>query len=133
MKTKTTLSLTSLLLGSTLLVGCATKPIANFNNQPVPTGLNTTQVQNAIVTAGESRKWVMTDDGYNTITGNLDYKGYTVAIRIPYTSSSYSINYQSSTNLNYNNGKIHRAYNKWVTQLNRSIQKELRNEASRNR
>lgn len=132
MKSTTTISISGLLFASTLLVGCSTQPVLNLNNQPVPAGLSTTQVKNAIETAGERRNWVMTDNGYNSITGNLDYKGYTVAVEIPYTSTTYSINYKNSTNLNYSNGKINRGYNKWVTHLNNSIQKELRAEAKHN-
>nr|WP_256834309.1 hypothetical protein [Pseudomonas oleovorans] len=46
-------------------------------------------------------------------------------ITIPYSASSYSIRYRDSQNLGYKNGKIHRNYNKWIHNLDRSIQQEL--------
>lgn len=46
-------------------------------------------------------------------------------ITIAYDADSYSIRYRDSQNMDYNNGKIHRNYNRWVANLNYDIQRAL--------
>ena len=44
---------------------------------------------------------------------------------IPYTATSYSINYENSLNLKAADGKIHKNYNRWVNNLDHDIQLNL--------
>jgi len=47
-------------------------------------------------------------------------------VQIPYSETSYSIQYKSSTNLQESGGRtIHRNYNGWIQNLNRGINAQL--------
>jgi hypothetical protein len=77
-------------------------------------------------------------DSESRSTARLDYVGSqpghdqrpparinSAEVRIPYTATSYSINYESSLNLKASNGKIHKNYNRWVHNLDHDIQLNL--------
>ncbi|PKH23708.1 hypothetical protein CIG19_09785 [Enterobacterales bacterium CwR94] len=109
----------------TVLAGCArTAPVDNI--QTVARGSHSAlQVKTAILKAGLERDWVMTEAGPGVINGRLLQRGHSVDIRIPYTSTGYSINYVGSTNLKAADGKIHKSYNRWVHNLDKNIQLNL--------
>lgn len=44
---------------------------------------------------------------------------------IPYDTKFYSILYVKSENLDEDDGKIHRNYNRWINNLNVDIQRQL--------
>ena len=48
-------------------------------------------------------------------------------VDVTYDTSTYSIQYVDSTNLNYNESKgtIHKNYNGWIQNLENAIQREL--------
>ncbi|NNM58893.1 MAG: hypothetical protein HKM04_03680 [Legionellales bacterium] len=115
-----------LITGTVALVGCSKiQPVRPLVNQPIPDGLTTQQIQHDIRSAGIQRQWVINSVKPGVMEGRLDWRSYYVDVEIPYTKTSYSILYKNSANLNYHNGEIHRAYNKWVTMLNRDIQAQF--------
>lgn len=107
------------------LAGCArTAPIAQVHSI-VSTGHTADQVKTAILKAGQKRNWIMTETGPGMIKGRLQSRDHSVQVSIPYTATSYSINYENSLNLKAADGKIHKNYNRWVNNLDHDIQLNL--------
>ena len=67
----------------------------------------------------------MSEAGPDVIKGRLQARNHSADIRIPYSATSYSINYESSLNLKASDGKIHKNYNRWVHNLDKDIQLNL--------
>ncbi len=107
------------------LAGCArTAPIEQIHST-VSAGHSAEQVKTAILKAGLKRQWIMTEAAPGVIKGRLQARDHSVEIRIPYSASGYSINYESSLNLKAADGKIHKSYNRWVQNLDHDIQLNL--------
>ena len=118
------------LLVAAALAGCGTSaPINNVSNAKVvsPAGkqLSPVQVREAIVRAGAALGWIMRDSGPGKLTGVLMLRTHKAEVEIPYSTSSYSITYKSSVNLDEGGGKIHRNYNGWILNLSRGIDAQL--------
>ncbi|MBV8042783.1 hypothetical protein [Pluralibacter sp.] len=108
-----------------LLAGCArTAPVTQVKST-VSAGHTEAQVRAAILKAGLSRQWVMSDAGPGIIKGRLQARDHVAEISIPYSATRYSINYVSSLNLMASGGQIHKSYNRWVQNLNQNIQLNL--------
>ncbi|WP_305814745.1 hypothetical protein [Photobacterium leiognathi] len=117
-------------LASLLIVGCTSKPVMNLNNVYVPTVVTGQQhtaedVQKEILTAAEQRGWSARVIKPGLILANISVRTHSATIEIPYSSTSYSIDYKDSQNLDYDGTDIHRNYNNWVVRLSRSIQQQL--------
>ncbi len=107
------------------MAGCArTVPIDNIHSV-VSAGHSDSQVKNAILKAGMARKWIMSEEAPGVIKARQLSRSHSAEISITYTATSYSINYDSSLNLNASSGKIHRNYNRWVHNLDKEIQLNL--------
>ena len=107
------------------LAGCArTAPIAQVHSI-VSAGHTADQVKTAILKAGQKRDWIMTETGPGMIKGRLQSRDHSVQVSIPYTATSYSINYENSLNLKAADGKIHKKYKRWVNNLDHDIQLNL--------
>lgn len=125
-----------LISGLLLLAACKTVPVYNVTNEPVnnvsvETNLTLDQVEKVIVGAAIKRGWKPRVVNSGLIEARLDLRQHSAIVNIAFTSSAYSINYVDSQNLHYNNGKIHRNYNNWVTNLSRDIQLGLWQESNR--
>jgi hypothetical protein len=82
-------------------------------------------VRTAIVRAGSALGWRMSDEGPNMVIGTLQLRTRTAVVEIPYSTSSYSIKYRSSVNLDEKCGNIHKNYNGWIQNLTRNINAQL--------
>lgn len=111
----------------------AAKPIENLIDMPIPAKVDGSQrtleeVRKAIILGCKARGWTPVDDGEQAIRASILVRGKHYAeVAIPYTTTSYSIIYKSSRNLDYdeNKQKIHRNYNGWVGKLSGTIQKHF--------
>jgi hypothetical protein len=116
-------------VAATLVLAACTVPIHNVADAQVTTNtgksLSTTQVRAAIITAGTSLGWSIKDAGPGRLEGTLRLRGNSAVVEIPYSSSRYSITYQSSEGLQAANGQIHKNYNGWVQNLDRAIRTEI--------
>ncbi|MDR2726568.1 MAG: hypothetical protein LBC10_01075 [Deltaproteobacteria bacterium] len=83
------------------------------------------QVRDAIVRAGSGIGWQMTVEAPDMVIGDLQTRGHSVTVEIPYSANGYVIKYRTSVNMNEKNGKIHPNYNRWVDRLFRHIAGEL--------
>ena len=107
------------------LAGCArTAPIAQIHTT-VSAGHTEAQVKSAILKAGIQREWVMSEPAPGVIKATTQTRDHVATVRISYSATGYSINYESSLNLMASGGKIHRNYNRWVQNLNKDIQVNL--------
>lgn len=109
-----------------ILAACQMRlqPVYNVSEHPITAvshRLSINQVRQVILTAGAERGWVMEQIGSNTIRATLRLRDHVAVADIVYTSSAFSIAYQSSSNLLYADGKIHRNYNSWISNLEQDI------------
>lgn len=127
-----------LLVSLVLFVGCTSKPMIQIENQGIParysskTQLDSDQITRAIFAGCQAKGWEAKVIGPGLIEASITVRAHSVTVQIPYSSTSYSITYISSENLDYNNGNIHRSYNNWITYLSNAIQDELKRVAIAN-
>ncbi|WP_193384043.1 hypothetical protein [Ectopseudomonas mendocina] len=115
--------LLALLLG---VAACTSKPVMNIENRtPAVAVRSEDDMRRAILAALQSRQWTVERADRGNIMAMIQRRSHQAEISIPYSASSYSIRYRDSQNLGYKNGKIHRNYNNWIHNLDRSIQQEL--------
>ncbi|MGF1692700.1 hypothetical protein [Photobacterium kagoshimensis] len=110
----------------TSVVGCSrTHPVLNVENAPVSYNVKVDQVRSAILQSGADRGWIMQETKPGTIRGEITKRTHKAVIDVEYNAKTYSIHYVSSENLQYENGEIHRNYNRWVNNLDVDIKKKL--------
>ncbi len=111
------------------LIACSAAPIYNVQSNPVATASGKTprssEVRGAILTAGAGLGWQMKDAKPGVLEGRLALRSHVAVIEIPYSDKSYSIVYKSSTGLDEAGGNIHKNYNGWVQNLQRSINAQV--------
>ncbi|OAN11019.1 hypothetical protein A3K86_18765 [Photobacterium jeanii] len=108
------------------VVGCSrVHPVLNVENAPVSYNLQSQQVRSAILESGTARGWIMNETKPGTIRGEINVRTHKAVIDVEYNNKAYSIHYVSSENLKYEDGNIHRNYNKWITNLDQDIKKKL--------
>jgi hypothetical protein len=119
-----------ILMSILLIAGCTSKPINNISNEIIPTTYSGNQlklndIELAIITGAHKRGWVSRAIKPGLIESRISNKGRGAVVEIKYSVENYSISFKSSENLNEDDGSIHKKYNKWVLNLNKSIQSEL--------
>jgi hypothetical protein len=67
----------------------------------------------------------MNDVGPGVIKARQQNRNHSAEVRITYSATAYSIDYDSSQNLLASQGKIHKNYNRWVRNLDKDIQVSL--------
>src|SRR5512140_3338541 len=87
-----------------VLAACQTVvPIYSVNDTVVSTTsgkhLTAGQVRSAIITAGTSLGWHVTDAGPGRLAGTLHLRTHSAVVDIPYSATKYSILYRSSEDL----------------------------------
>ncbi|MGK0222428.1 MAG: hypothetical protein ACI9ON_001667 [Limisphaerales bacterium] len=90
--------------------------------------LTVEQVRFAILEGCTARGWRVRDQGENMLIATLRVRAKHLAeVEIPYTKEHYSIQYLSSSNLDYSakRQRIHRNYNRWVQMLMEAIDKSI--------
>jgi hypothetical protein len=85
------------------------------------------QVKLAIIRAGGKLGWKIDETTSGQLRGMLMLRAHTAIIDIMYDENTYSIKYNSSTNLEHSKGTIHKNYNGWIQNLQREIDVELGN------
>ncbi len=113
----------TLILAAT--VADARTEVVNIENAPIPGGLSSAQVENAIVTGMTDRGWIPKVIAPGHVEARLLVRSHMVAVDIEFDETTYSITYKDSDNLRYKNGKIHRNYNRWVANLNLDLRRSL--------
>jgi len=111
------------------VIACGTVPVYNVNEAPVPATkkVEATQVRSAILAAGQGLGWQMSEVRPGLIRGTISLRSHSAEVEVPYTTTKYSIVLKSSSNLNESGGNIHKNYNGWIQNLERTINANLRN------
>lgn len=114
------------------LVGCTSKPVLNPAEQLTASQpYSQSQVQQAILKAIAERGWTARAVGPAVIKADITVRNtFFAAVDIHYSTSQFRIAYRDSRELGYKDGKIHRNYNRWVYNLDRSIVRELNAQAT---
>ncbi|MBI2380623.1 MAG: hypothetical protein HYV16_07710 [Gammaproteobacteria bacterium] len=124
-----TLALCSILALSAL--GCRHLPVVkNVSNYPVARydgkPLSAEQVKLAIIRGGAMHGWRITPAADGRLLGYVEVRGkHSATVDIDYTANSMGIHYRDSSNLKYEDGKIHPKYNEWIGNLVRAINYEM--------
>lgn len=111
--------------------GCGTPPVYNVNNNTIAVAADKkatmSDVEKAIMRAGGGLGWIIKKEKEGLLKGTLILRTHTAVVAITYNTEEYSINYESSVNLNYDpaNNTIHSNYNGWIQNLNKAIQVQL--------
>src|SRR5688572_28156387 len=113
-----------------LFAGCGTnQPIYDVQEAPIilqpGKTVTMTQVSTAIMRAGKSLGWQMQPEAPGKISGRLAIRTHMAVIDVQHGTNSYSIKYRDSSNLDAKDGMIHRQYNNWIQNLDKSIRVEL--------
>ncbi len=99
--------------------------IVDVEDSSIPDDLSDEKIVKTIQRAGTVRGWVVKRIETGHLQATIFVRSHMARVDINYTANSYSIRYNDSDNLGYENGKIHRNYNKWVQNLNMDIQREF--------
>jgi hypothetical protein len=119
---------TSLL--AVLISGCRMRPIHNVLNAPIPRPVSGHQptmeeVSRAITAAGRRLGWTVAEERPGELTGWLKLRSHLAVVSIVHDTTTFSIAYRDSQNLLYAGDGIHRNYNNWIRNLERTIQTEI--------
>ena len=122
--------LTRTLLAALLILGLAACTTRNLYapSQALPPGREYSQVelQHAIVSALEARQWEVRQVSQNQVLAQITVRGrHHAEIAIDYSPAEFQIRYLSSSGLDYEDGKIHRNYNRWIKKLRNDILQQL--------
>lgn len=115
-----------------LLVGCATKPILNVENRPIPLNaqqLPLNRIEAEIIAAGQSRSWQMQREAPGHLIATQVRTNYNASVDIRFDQKTYSIVHRSSSGMREKDGSIHKRYNFWIGNLQRDIDAHLTNAA----
>lgn len=126
------------LVGVALLgagVALAGKPILNLQSEVVLPHFDggdrsLDEVREAIANGCRHKGWRPIMDGDTQLVCSILVRGRHYAeVKIPFSTTNYSILYSSSRQLDYDakRQRIHRSYNNWVLNLNQAIQQQFGN------
>lgn len=81
-------------------------------------------IERAIIEAGRRKGWAIKPVEPGKMRGVLSKRRHVAVVAITYSGTDFSIQYLDSTNLKHDGDSIHKAYNKWVKELEVAIQRE---------
>ena len=118
------------LLGLVLafVAGCTSKPVMVPKELLVVGHSHTDEeIQQAILKAVTERGWTARRVTPGLVQADITVRNtFFAAVDIRYSLSNYRIDNRDSRGLDYKDGKIHRNYNRWVYNLDKSIMRELK-------
>ncbi len=113
----------------TLGMGCRTALVHNVEKSPVSlygdTQPTLQQIEKAIGTAGARLGWKIKAVSPGVMVGTLHKRTHLAVVDITYNTKEYNITYRNSSNLKYDGTNIHKTYNLWVQNLDKSINAEI--------
>lgn len=120
-----------LIVISFAITGCSTKPITNIQNELIPIVETTKaptleEIEKAILQASEALGWEGKTIEPGIIETTYTKRNFDATIDITYTEKDFDINYKNSHNLKYNDGKIHKNYNRWIANLSKNIKEKIK-------
>jgi hypothetical protein len=120
--------ITCLALSVVLFAGCKSAPMYEVVAAPIPTMAGKTltmdEITKAMVRAGARAGWQVAPERPGVLVGHYAQGQRTATVGIEHDTKAYSIKFRDST-LRSDGASIHRLYNTWVQNLDRSIRVEL--------
>ncbi len=107
-----------------LTAACGPVPIYTVDNAEyvsVNGKVTLEQAKDAIIRAGENRKWQIEEIIPGHMTAKRIVGHQKTEVDIKYNTKAFSIIYKDSKNLEYDGLKIHANYNKWIQNLQHNI------------
>lgn len=111
-----------------LIVGCRSAPVYNVSSAPITASkasLTLDDVSKAIMRAGGGLGWQMKETKPGHMLATLHLRTHVAIVDINYSTTSFSITYKDSTNLDYDGTNIHSNYNGWIQNLDKGIRTQL--------
>ncbi|MHC8389788.1 hypothetical protein ACYZTM_17520 [Pseudomonas sp. MDT2-39-1] len=110
-----------------VLSGCIGSPVYTAKeNFPGDKDMTDNRMSRAIVTALIERQWVVQSARPGMIKAAITVRDrHHAEIDIPYTSTSFEMDYRDSRGLDYKNGRIHDTYNRWINYLRDDVVMQL--------
>ena len=99
--------------------------IVNVEDFPIKVSHPMAEVELRIKKAGARRGWKMKGVGPGELEAFIFVRTHMAKVTIAFSQVAFSIRYLDSINLKHKPGKIHSAYNRWVTNLKNDIDVEL--------
>ena len=107
-----------------LLAACkTTAPVTIETNQT--TAASAAQMKKAIYLAASSKGWRLKEINSKTIQAAYIKNSGSGIIDITYDRNGYKINVNKASTLMDANGNVHKNLNRWIRNLDKSIQQEL--------
>ena len=118
------------LAGFILLTGFGRgTPIVNIQSAAIPPNPAATMenIGKAIIRAGQTLGWQITPMGPGKAEGVLVLRRHRAVVDISYDTTSFSIHYRDSVNLDYDaqDKTIHSNYNGWIRNLEKAIRAQV--------
>jgi hypothetical protein len=120
--------LVAALFCAVMLGACTSAPIYSVPEQPISTNTKNAQLKDvrmAIDRGATKMGWTVKEQGPNSFLAELDLRTHKAIVEITFNTQSYSIAYKDSSNLMYDGKSIHRNYNGWIHNLQKSINAQL--------
>ena len=113
-------SLLAALLGGVALSAC-TRAVYVVNNRSfngrAPIGARTRQITEAV----QEANWRVIESEPGRMRVTFAYTEHRITLDIFYNETEFTLQYVNSAALNYDGASVHRAYNEWVSALERQI------------
>ena len=117
-----------LALSVVLAAGCRTQPVYEVVAAPIPVVAGKTftmpEVEKAIVRGGARAGWLVLPEGPGRLSARYQQGNHSATVGIDHDTKAYNIKMRD-TSVRNDGTSVHRAYNQWVQNLDRSIRVEL--------
>lgn len=125
---RTVIFVAALSLGLAVLGGCRTAPVYNVPRAGVasPPTISMQEMQEALVAGGHRAGWRMREVAPGQMRAEKMVGHHRALTDVTYDTAGYSVTLVSADNLLYDGRYVHAAYNRWVKQLQKSIDDEMR-------
>ena len=117
-----------LAFSAVLLAGCKTQPIYEVVGAPIPSPAGRTlsmdEIQKSIVRGGARAGWQVVPETPGRLSARYQSGNHMATVAIDHDTKAYTIKFRE-TSVRNDGTSVHRAYNMWVQNLDRSIRTEL--------
>jgi hypothetical protein len=115
-------------LSVVLAAGCKTQPVFEVIASPIPQAAGRTpsmdDIQKAIVRGGARAGWQVLPEAPGRLSARYQSGNHIANVAIDHDTKAYSIKMRD-TSVRNDGASVHRAYNQWVQNLDRSVRVEL--------
>jgi hypothetical protein len=118
----------ALAISVVLFAGCKSAPMHQASGAIVPASgksVSMEDIQKAMVRGGTRAGWSVIPEGPGRLSASYIAGNHNATVDIEYDTKAYTIKHRSSTLQRSEGGAVHRLYNTWVQNLDRSIRAEI--------